>query len=464
MEIIATIGLLLPLIFPAPARSATAGLPVDEPEAFEGYTLFAPMQSTTTYLIDNQGRLVHSWESDFTPGLSAYLLENGMLLRTCREWINYGFDAGGSGGCVQLIDWDGTPVRDFVYADENHSSHHDAEYLPNGNILLIAWEKIPTAEALEAGRNPDLLSDDELWPDTLIEVDPEGNIVWQWKIWDHLIQDYDPAKANFGIVSDHPERIDLNFVDGRPGADWTHINSVRYNKGLDQILLSVHGFSEIWVIDHGTTTTEAAGRSGGRYGKGGDLLYRWGNPSAYRTGGTAERRLYKQHDAQWIDSGLPGEGNILVFNNGAGAGGTQGNYSTVVEIVPPVDDNGFYRYRSGSAYEPEEPVWTYIADPPTDFYSQSISGAQRLPNGNTLICEGESGTFFEVTPEGRIVWMYISPVSGGTEGQGRPGPGSRQTVERTEPVFKIRRYAPDYPGLGGRDLTPGMTIEEMQIR
>ena len=193
------------------------------------------------------------------------------MLRTAKYNGRTGFDAGGAGGVIEMVHWDGSLDWRFEYSSDQYLAHHDVEHLPTGNVLLIAWEKIDQATALAAGRGPDLISDGELWPDKILEVDPTGRIVWQWRIWDHLVQDYDPTKPGYAAPVDRPERIDLNFTDRRAGADWTHINSVAYNPDLDQIILSVHGFSEIWIIDHSPATAEAAGPAG-------DLLYRWGNP------------------------------------------------------------------------------------------------------------------------------------------------------------------------------------------
>ncbi|MCG8532210.1 MAG: aryl-sulfate sulfotransferase, partial [Desulfovibrionales bacterium] len=227
---------------------------------YEAYTLFSPLQSKVTYLINNSFEVVHTWNSQYNPGNSVYLLENGNLFRTAFlvPNANKKFQAGGMGGCVEEIDWEGNVVWDFTYSSDQYLLHHDIEKLPNGNILMIAWEYKSSEEAITAGRNPELLRDNELWPDHIIEIQPTGSqggeIVWEWHIWDHLIQDYDRAKENYGVVSKHPELIDLNYIGSRgpeaKGADWNHINSIDYNEEFDQILLSVHGFNEIWIIDH----------------------------------------------------------------------------------------------------------------------------------------------------------------------------------------------------------------------
>jgi len=408
----------------------------EEDESFAGYTLFCPSGSTTTYLINNSGDVVYTWESGYKPALSVYLLENGNILRTAFPGFSPRFLGGGIGGRVEIFDWNGTCVWDFEYSTYQYCLHHDVEMLPNGNVLMIAWEYKTAAEAIAAGRDPNSLPMGQLWPDHVIEVEPTGNsggnIVWEWHIWDHLIQDYDPTKENYGNVEDHPELLDINYEVAYIGTpDWNHINSIDYHEEFDQIILSSAYFSEIWIVDHSTTTEEAAGHTGGNSGKGGDILYRWGNPEAYRAGSTYDRVFFMQHDAHWVEPNLPGEGDILVFNNGLGRPGL--DYSSVDEIIPPVDENGNYSLEPGSAYEPEEPAWLYAAENPLDFYSMRICSSQRLPNGNTLICNGVNGIFFEVNPEKEIVWEYINPYP-------TPIPGLNR-------VFKIYRYAPDYPGL-----------------
>ncbi|UCF50503.1 MAG: aryl-sulfate sulfotransferase [Thermoplasmatales archaeon] len=400
----------------------------------DAYTLYAPTYSEITYLIDMEGNITHNWNSNYIQGLAVYLLQDGKLIRNCLPGVNPRFIGGGITGRIEKHDWYGDLVWEFEYFTEDNCLHHDYEVLPNGNILMIAWEYKSGEEAVAAGRDPDKLNLDQLWPDHVIEIEPiepvGGNIVWEWHVWDHLIQDYDSSKDNYGVVGNHPELIDINYIGGvYVGRDWLHTNSIDYNEEFDQIILSAHNFNEIWVIDHSTTTEEAAGHSGGNSGKGGDILYRWGNPQAYRAGDESDKQLFDQHDATWIEPGFPGEGNILVFNNGKNRPDI--DYSSVDEIVPPVDSFGNYYLEEGSAYGPDEPIWVYIAENPIDFYSPIISGAQRLPDGNTLICDGDSGFFFEVTPEKEIVWEYINPYP-------------NQVFNH---VFKVNRYQSDYKGL-----------------
>jgi hypothetical protein len=403
-------------------------------DSFNGYTLFGPEFSRNTYLINNSGDVVHTWESNYIQGLTVHLLENGNLMRTSYTF-NPVFMAGGITGIIEMFDWFGIPIWEFEYSNGQHCLHHDFEVMPNGNLLLIAWEYKTVEEAINAGRHPEALQAGKLWPDHIIEVKPNnssgGDIIWEWHVWDHLIQDYDPSKDNFGVIADHPELVDINFgiYDGKAGPDWNHINSIDYNEEFDQILLIAHNQNEIWIIDHSTTTQEASSHSGGNSGKGGDLLYRWGNPQVYQAGSAADQKLFGQHDAQWIDSECPGAKNILIFNNGQGR--PQGRYSSIEEIIPPVDAYGTYSYTPGNPYLPTEPIWIYTAENPLDFYAGHISGAQRLPNGNTLICDGPNGLFFEVTMEKNTVWEYLNMYP---------------NLDMNH-VFQIHRYPPDYPGL-----------------
>ena len=462
-RITVSVVFLMALVYPAMLRSQsrTVGLFLNSSYVSEGYVLFAPFRHTETYLIDNEGRLIHSWASDFTPGSSAYLLENGNLLRGANWKTNPKF-SGGAGGRVEEFDWEGNLVWSFEYSGNTFQAHHDFEKLPNGNVLMIAWEVKPGDEAIASGRDPALLPTGELWPDHIIEVRPSlpdgGEIVWKWHAWDHLIQDFDPTKSNYGNVSEHPELLDLNYVhpDYAGQSDWLHLNAIDYNADLDQIIVSSPFLGEIWIIDHSTTLDEARSHAGGKGGKGGDLLYRWGNPRAYGQGAGEDKQLFFQHDAQWIEPGLRGAGNILIFNNGADR--PDASYSSIYEIESPVRQDGSYEMAPNNPFGPEQSVWSYTAEHETEFYSPFISGAQRLPGGNTLICSGMNGTFFEVTEPGETVWKYVNPVvdTGPLAWNDSIPPVSGFG---TNLVFRANRYGPLFPGFAGKELIPGQPIE-----
>jgi hypothetical protein len=475
---------------PLPPADPARGLKVNRPEAAPGYVLFAPLRSRSTFLIDSEGRVRHRWESPLSP-LSVYLLDDGTLLRAGRVVENRTFDRGGRSGKIQRLAPDGNVLWEFELCDDQHSLHHDFEPLPNGNVLAIAWERLDHEDAVALGREPAKVRASGWWPDMVIEVRPTpprgGEIVWEWRSREHLVQDLDPSKPNHGVVADRPERIDVNaerhgpppqseaerlrqerelaelrelgYAGGEedgppagtagtdPGAgrehrsdDWLHLNSVDYDAQHDLVLLSTPELAEIWIIDHSTTTEEARGSTGGRYGKGGDLLYRWGNPRIYDAGLLADQQLFFQHQPEWVPPGMPGAGNVTIFNNGMQRPG--GVYSSVDEIVLPFDARiGFHR-EPGKPFGPEEPVWSY-SDPP-GFYSFFISGAHRLANGNTFVCQGKQGRLFEVTPGKEVVWEYWNPFGGELERVFSQG-GRDLTIATS--CFRATKVAPDHPGL-----------------
>ena len=440
----------------SPNPGQTVGVFLNTPKAFVGYTLIAPKHNTNVFLINNEGRILHQWHSQYYPGQSVYLKPNGNLLHPCMT-RNRSFTGGGEGGRIEEYDWDGNLLWEFPYATDKYQQHHDIAPLPNGNILMLVVEKKSAAECVAAGWPAEMIQDRELYPDGVVEVQPiypnGGKVVWAWRVWDHLVQDFDKAKANYGDAAAHPELIYLRGGRG-PTAFWNHANSIAYNAKLDQIIVSARGQSEIWFIDHSTTMQEAAGHTGGKHGKGGDLIYRWGNPAAYKRGAERDAQLNQQHDGEWVADGYPGAGHVTIFNNGYNRG-----YTSIEEIIPPLDATGRYLIEPGKPYGPEKAAWHYEAKNRTDFFSSEISGAHRLPNGNTLICAGVIGHLFEVTPDGEMVWQYVNPaVRGGILAQGEV-PGKDVRGHLFNAVFKAHRYAPDYAGFQGRDLTPKGLIE-----
>lgn len=362
-------------------------------EPYYGYSLYNPMDTYTTSLVNMNGTVVKTWANSTQGGYVVHLLEDGLLLRPCRATPVY-LMGPAVAGKIQKINWSNTVVWTYTYSTNQHVTHHDVEPMPNGNVLLIAWEVKTAAQATAAGRQ----NAGTMWPDHIIEVQPSGSssgtIVWEWHVWDHLVQQYNSSLANYGIISEHPELMNINL--GNSSGDWMHVNGISYNPDRDEITFSSHYMNEIYVIDHSTTTAEAATHSGGNSGMGGDFLYRWGKPSNYNTPGS--QYFYVVHCAKWVPAGYPGEGNLLAFNNG-----TNTQSSKVAEIVPPIDSTGHYYRTPGQAFGPAAPVWTYSA---AGFYSDHLGSCQRLPNGNTFCDEATSGDFVEVSSTGQSLWTY----------------------------------------------------------
>ena len=440
--------------FSTMAQTPTVGLFENTEDSYDGYTLFAPATYPKAYLIDNCGRIVREWESDYTRATAAYLTEAGQLLRC--SYLPSNFNAGGTAGRLELFDWEGDLTWAYNFSSPFEHQHHDVKPMSNGNILLILWELRNQDEAISEGRDPNLVTNEGVWGEKIMEIKPIGSdsmeIVWEWSVWDHLVQDFDITKLNFGSVDANPQLFNLNFTTGgiSQKKDWLHFNSIDYNADLDQILLSSRTWNEIFIIDHSTTTAEAASHSGGNSGKGGDLLYRWGNSASYNLGSANDQLLYGQHDAQWIESALPNAGKILLFNNGAGRPG--GNTSSFEIIEPTLANDGSYAILANGTYAPELPMWSFLGGN-EPFYSPTTSGVQALPNGNFLACLGVSGFFFEINgTTSERVWTYLSPV-------GILGPVDQGQMVAGAGVFKIRRYAADYKGLEGHVLTAGLPVE-----
>lgn len=509
---VAQVGAATPTTAPPAANDAAApdrGLRHGEAGAFDGYTLIAPLSLRTVFLVDIAGKVVHEWKTaHFTAG-GTYLLPNGNLLRCARDEKNPRSLGGGIGGLTQELDWAGNVVWECDLVAQGLTQHHDLEPLPNGNVLLLTREFHDHAEGLARGRDPSYRRTSALWSDVVIEVEPVrpsgAKIVWMWRAWDHLVQDFDDKVQGYGKPSDFPGRIDVNAdyryqprkkvetpeqrarrekleaqmaavgyaggevpsdaaaasapandknplgtpdAEAKPetgpdprtvpklGEDWLHTNGIDYLPEHQLIALSTPRLSEVWFIDRSTTTAEAATEKGGRFGQGGALLYRWGNPQSYGLGGPDERRLWYQHDVTWIDSLRADELRFLVFNNGQKRPGRE--YSSVEEVAVPFDARTGFARAAGQPFAPRDAAWTY--SDPDNFYAGFISGAQRLPNGDTLICEGAKGRVFEVRPDGHVVWDYWSPYDG--EGAGGVAPQSA--------LFHANRVAKDHPGLRGK--------------
>ena len=409
-------------------------------ELYDGYLFWHQADEIDTdvvdyaMLLDTEGKVVHRWDSDLNGGgHTSYLLESGGLLRTGirdRGWVK-GQPVAAT-DILQITDKTGKAIWELNAKSININSnkitfHHDMLPMPNGNILVLFYEEISPEEAAAAGWTAG--KDKTVWSDGVLEIKPDlkgdsHEVVWYWRFVDHVIQDQDANAANYGVIADHPEKIDGHFPESYMpmNAVRQHLNGLDYHPGMDQIVVSSFIYNEIWVIDHSTTIEEAAGSTGGRRGMGGDLLFRYGNPAAYAMGTEEDRLFQNQHDANWVDEGLPGAGNILVFNNNTGMGaiarvGTNGaaaavtqeqlkGISNVHEISPTVDDDGRYVIAKAGAFEAEQ-IWFWEND---DFFAPFQGGARRLPNGNTLLTDTVGRRVWEVAPDGGVVVRYKGPA------------------------------------------------------
>ena len=403
-------------------------------QVLEGYTLISRYSDDledyehNTLLISNDGDTINYWLHDRGVASMSYLLRDSTLLYPFRV-ENPSMCNGGVGGGLIRYSWDGEILWQYEFSDNKYQHHHDISPLPSGNILVLAWERHPEFQdegseyygGLDRGwadmgrvevENPL----NQMWSEAIFEIEMIGtndfSIVWEWHLWDHLIQDIDPNKPNYGVVSNHFELLDINYgsvgsFDGMcgPQADWIHFNSIDYNHELNQIVISSRYNNEIYIIDHSTTTEEAATHSGGNSGRGGDFLYRWGNPETYGQGTLDHQILEAQHGVNWIPQGFPGEGNLLLFNNFHGdwlSMPVNDWQSAVYEIEPPLIDNFEYQLNGEGFFGPSEPVWIATGE----FFSFIQSGAFRLPNGNTLVTVATETRIFEVNSNGQISWEY----------------------------------------------------------
>ena len=362
----------------------------DSEQIHDNLSLLVKSGSLTSFLVDKKGNTVYQWNFESKLGNDFELLPDGKSIGMFKR-PNPLVSFGGYGGVVKIFDETGTETWSYDYVNGNDIGHHDVEMLPNGNVIFLVWEEIDATEAQAAGVN----FSSNVYTEKLIEVNPNTNEVeWEWRSWDHIVQEYDSNALNYDSVANNPQRININY-NLKSDGDFMHANGLSYDADKDLLYISVNFFSEVWVVDHSTTTNEASSTSGGKYNKGGDLLYRFGNPSAYNnTSGT--RTFYKNHFPNLLKTGVPGAGNILIYSNNGPDGLQQ---STVYEMMIPEP----FSLLPNVNNEPTK-VWSFTDQ---NLHFGKISGADRSVNGNTLICEGDFG-IWEVTPNGDIVWKYES--------------------------------------------------------
>ena len=362
--------------------------------SIKGYTLITPMNGTSTYLLDMDGRVVHRWEFDATqikPGY-AKLLPNGRLLMratdarlprppSAEEFTkppppleDHVRRLGGNGRLLLEFDWDGNEV--WRYEDDN--IHHDMVRMSNGHTLLPRWVVLPEdfAKTVRGATKRPREKLPPLLGDEIVEIDGEGREVRAYQVWKQL----------------DPRRDTMCPLERR--WEWMHMNGIDVNADGD-IAFSCRNNSTVGIID----------------GSSGELTWKYGFPE-----------VAHQHNPTFVE-----HGHLQIFDNGMHRPGQP--YSRILEVNP----------------ENDEVVWMYEANPRFQFFSSYIAGCDRLPGGNVLICEGSDGRVFEVTQSGEVVWEWINPFL-----NFGPGPGGSRSVQ----IFRAHRYEPDYGGLLGRDLNP----------
>ncbi|TFG48562.1 MAG: DUF1566 domain-containing protein, partial [Candidatus Brocadiia bacterium] len=391
------------------------------------------------------------------------------------------------------VDWDDNVVWRYTETRSDYAPHHDFKRILNKKLgayttIYSANKSITHEQAIAAGCDPSGNYKDAQM-DAIVEVDMDGNIVWEWWFFDHVIQDIDPTKANYvgegKTIADYPGRINLN-LPGRPvKRDWLHCNSLDYHPELGNIVTnSVQG--EFYVIDHDGTFVAGDPQASIALAASdaGDFLYRFGDPARYEQGDApsiledwtqctvGHKQIGGSHDIHWIDEGLPGAGNFLVFNNGQYLfDRTCQSYAMEINgfLNAAGQDTGYYVNPPDAGYTQWKPenkdthkqnrnvsnqiVWQYGSKSNQGLFSHIGSSCQRLPNGNTLICAMTEGHLLEVTENGQLVWEYINPIN--TDGIKEI---NVDQYPMNNAMFRAYRYAAEHPALAGRDLSPGETI------
>lgn len=330
-----------------------------------GYTLVPGSNSTN--LLDSTAKSVKSWA---VGGYTSYLLDNGHLLGQS------GMGAAAAAGYGSLVQMNGTTqVNSWSVA----GMHHAHWVMPNGHWLAIVGVKINPKTALASvGYTGTLTS---IWDERIQEFDPvTKTVVWEWKASDHMSGTNSPRKINPNLFK---------------SSDPLHINSVAYDPTRDVVVMSSHYLNEIFVVDHSTTTAQAATATGGHYGRGGDILFRWGAPKNY--GGTTATSSNVIHGGTVVQPGLPGAGNFMFFGNSDNAV----KHSRVYEVQGTSSDTGWVVGANGEFAS--NLIFDWYSTTGTYESSSHFGYGQRLGNGNTLITFSQSKILAEVDSKGALL-------------------------------------------------------------
>jgi hypothetical protein len=266
-------------------------------------------------------------------------------------------------------------------------------------------------ESKNLGHKPDIIKGKKVYRkilvDEIIELEiATKKIIWKWSTLNHLVQNISPDYKGYGRAEDFPGKLDINYVDRkdkfRNKDEVFHSNWIDYNEKYNLILVSSRLFSEVWLLDHSTTTEEAARSKGGVYKRGGSILYRFGNGQTInKKSHNHDRMLYFQHSVQFTND----KKRITLFNNGSSTHGR--NYSSLqIYDMENVLKN---IKRENRFFNKPHLVWEYKLP---GIYSPLLSSIQELDNGNILALDGMHGILYEVSKDKEIVWKFeLNPLS-----------------------------------------------------
>jgi hypothetical protein len=371
------------------AKKTLRGVTVHDPaKSFQGYTLVAPQGGYNAWLINNEGEVVHHWPLERHPCFFGRLLPNGNLIYQGREEKDI------QGPVVEVKDANGDVISKLVLGGGEYiiEVDKDGKEVWNYQNALMNHDFFRMKNG-----NTMCLVYSEVPAELKRKVKgglPESDDTPMWS--DALIEvDADKNVVWEWKAWEHIDPIEDEYCPLMHRCEWTHGNTCTVLDNGD-VLVSFRHIDTIGIVDRQT----------------GDLKWKWGRGE-----------LAHQHEPVMLDNG-----NILVFDNGEHRrGSTKYCYSRVLDVNPKTN----------------EIEWEYVADPPCSFFIGNHGGAERLPNGNTLITDANSGRLFEVTVEKEIVWEYSSPFYGTHAGQ------------KLNPLlYRAYRYAADFPGLKGYDLDP----------
>jgi hypothetical protein len=383
----------------------------DPARAYNSYFCFSSLDGAT-HLIDMDGNEVHRWNHVGNPG---NVIDPG-LVAGARGHVLLQLESVDDprGGIfrdktVAELDWDGKPVWEWGEQAPGGAArqNHDWARLANGDALLLV--AVPRAVP---GLGPKVLGDQAIY-----EVTPAGKIVWSWVAGDHLPEfGFSPAGMRYlreRVRRNPPEPygyLEINDMQVLGPNKWFDAGDARFNP--ENIMIDARKGNVVLIISRET----------------GKVVWRLGpvfpgaefSPDQRIEDRTIPRpvdQISGQHDAHLIPRGLPGAGNLLLFDDEGGAGfppAALGIYagSRILEI-DPVKKQIVWQY---TGEDSGRPVWS--------FFSSFVSSAQRLPNGNTLIDEGMNGRLFQITPAGEIVWEYVTPFVGHSIVNGKPSTNS----------------------------------------